>query len=381
MRSLVSLVFAALLLGAAPAPAAAEEPAPPPADTADVVAAYDAAFQALVAGDFDRAMAGFRHVAEVSTDPDRRAAARELGRLAEALKARALPATRPAAGGAGVRDASGRSEFIVSTTLASFYSGFVLVDIFDIDDYRPGVLMVSGATAAGFVGSLFGSRRLAISGGMAESYTAGLFLGLSNGLLLGPILGVDVEGDDGDGEVAESWLELGLGATIVGGAAALYLADQVKPTRGQAMMVNTLAVAGIATVGLGYGIFQPEEVDYETVLLTLALGLDAGAGVAIALAPRIDWSTARVRLVSLSGFLGAVAGFTVGAVVIGEPDTDEDARFYATSVLLAGWGGLGLGTYLTRDMPPDPRFAKPETASTTLQVVPFGRGVALAGTF
>jgi hypothetical protein len=179
-------------------------------------------------------------------------------------------------------------------------------------------------------------------------------------------------------------LTMGLGAAALGGAAGLLLADHARPTRAQTTFVATASVLGIATTGLGLAITLPDDISSDAILLLLTGGLDVGAGVGLGLASGLDWSKSRARLVSLSVFLGGLAGVGGSAILVGEPEDRAEIRAYAAATLAGMWGGFGLGVRLTRDMQPDERFAA-GSAAPAAQVVPAaiegGAGVAIAGTF
>ena len=383
------LIVLALVLGA---PAAADEPAPAavapatiPASTdpPEVVAAYDRGFQAIVSGDLPHAIQYLELVVRTSAEPARRAAARELVRLANALgsgKPVVVAVARP-----GGLDQNGRAEVVVSTTLASFYSGFVLADLFNLDDYRANVLVITGATAAGFAGSLLATRHARVSGGTAEAYTLGLWAGAANGLLLANRLGIDPDGSSGDGAINQSYLLFGLGAMALGGAGGYLAADAYQPTRAQIMFTNIAGITGTATAGLLLVTLdvQPSE-PAKNIPMILALGLDLGVGAGVALTPHVDWSSSRVRYVGLSEFLGALAGFATGAVIYGASPSDDEVRAMTGLILAGTWAGLGTGVYFTRNMAPEAAGAA-SAPEAGVQIVPFagrgGGGVSVGGVF
>ncbi|RMH42576.1 MAG: hypothetical protein D6689_07755 [Deltaproteobacteria bacterium] len=390
MRASHTAVIAALAVATA-APAARAQTATDAPDGGEDTR-YDAAFDALVRGDLDAAIAGFDAVAAATADPERRAAARELARLARALKQRAAsaapgarpPSPRPAhtpktppaepTGDVDSSDRSGRIEFVTVTTLTGTYAGVVLLSIFDVEDFRAGTLLVTGTTAAGLFGSYFATKDRRITTGMADAYTAGVTLGALNGALLSAPLGLH-DTDDA--------LSFVLGTTVAGGAAALALADRMHPTRAQSSLTLTLSIAGLSTAGLGMVIADYEPSDDDTALLVLAGGLNAGMVAGMVAARDLDWSHSRGRLVALSTFLGALGGVASGALVVGEPDDDAESRILAATTLGGLWAGFGLGAYLTRDMQPDPRFGA--AAGQQVAVYPSAidgkLGLAVAGTF
>ncbi len=341
-----------------PPPPVAQPTPPPSSDTADVIAAYDQAFAALLAGEFEKAAVGFRAVADRSVEPDRRAAAHELARLADGLIARGARLhvkspgqTAPAPARMVAEDDrpdAGRAGFIVTTTLASTYLGVYLLDVLDTADFRAAVLVITGTTAAGLLGSLYGSRGKTITAGTADAYSLGISMGVGNALLLAWPLGL--------GTSHQSVQTTVVGGMVVGGIAGLVLGDRTQPTRGQVGFTGTTATLGLATAGLGLIVAQPN-TSADTILLVLAGGLDAGAGLGLGLAGDLDWSPGRQRLTSLGSFLGALAGWATAALLTGASgDGDTVSRAWAGSTLAGMWGGFALSAYLTRDMKPDPRF-------------------------
>lgn len=368
------------------------EPAPAKATDADgdspaLIEAYDKGFAALLAGRHVEAAAALERVASQSTNTDRRAAARELARLARLLQTSGTP---PPAGRTAqlivAQENDGRAEFIVTSTLAGFYSSFVLLDVAGVDDFRTGTLLVTAVTGAAFAGSLLGTRNRNITGGMAMSYSGGLVIGLANGLLLAPALGISVDAvdGDGDGEVNQNYLLFGLGTMAVGGGLGGYFGHKLNPTRAQAGVINLAGMAGLSSTGLML-IAVDADIDIEPALAVMALGLDAGVAAGILVSPKIDWSVSRYRLVALSQFLGMLGGVAVAAIAVGEPDTTGDGQMFAVSTLVGMWTGIGLGTYFTRNMLPDARFVT-DDKKVSWQLTPLvlpnnGRGLGVAGTF
>lgn len=365
--------------GGAPAPVMRQPPddeLPPPAPVEDpAMATYREGYAALVAGDFTAARAKLGVVAETAVDPELRGAARELARLADELGARQA---RLVFGAAALHDdgaedpADGRTSFVATTTLASLYAGVVLIDITDTDSVRSGAALILGATAAGFLGSFYGSRGRSITGGMGEAYSTGLLIGTANGLLLAEPLGA---------ETSEAFqMSVLLGMALGAGGGMLY-GDTVRPTRGQMSFVGTLATLGIASAGLGLVVANPD-VSADTVLYTMTAGLDLGAAVGLVMGKELTWSSARARLVWLGALLGGVAGFG-GSLLIGGDDGGSDFGRAAAGITLAGtWGGFALASHLTRDMRPDRRYrAAPPMVQLAPMGVPHGAGLGVAGAF
>jgi hypothetical protein len=390
-------IIFALALVVAVVSVAAAQPMPPPADEQSQ---FDAAFDAMVRGDFAAASAGFKALASSSATPERRASSMELARLADVLIARGGrlsygPATtEPAAPGAVLAGAppaasvvavseddsrdGGRASFVITTTMASFYSGFVLLDLLDVDDLKAGTLVVMGSTAGGVLGSIYGTKGRTMTGGMADAWRLGMFAGVGNALLLSGPLGL-YESDTNASEKVNSFV---LGSSWGLATAGLLVADHVKPTRGQVTVVENFGLMGVSSTLLSLAIIQPDDLDGDAFLTITAVGLDAGLAAGALFGDKLDWSHSRARLVELSAFLGAVAGVG-GSILLFSDSNDDNAARAAAGVTLVGlWGGFALGTHLTRNMAPDYRFrnqgASAMISPTSIRNAP---GLALTGTF
>jgi hypothetical protein len=382
-------IVAAALAGIAGTTNAQSSGPDPERDDSALVHRYDDAFAALLDGDYDRAISDFLAVAAATRDLQRRAAATELARLAGALRERRTPHTGVASGTAGSApppvggdreqedssDRSGRTEFVIATTLASLYSGIVLVNIFDLSDFRAAVSLTTLTAAAGFAGSFAAANHFRITTGEADAYTVGLLVGAGTGGLLFSPLGIENDNQ------AMSFV---LGTMATGAATGLAIGRATRSTRAHATLSLTLAAAGVASAGLGLGAFGPDEMDEDTVLLAMAGGLDLGVVAGMIAASRIQWSYSRARLISLSTFLGGLTGLAVGAIAVGDPDARSDGRVISGASLAGLWAGFALSAHLTRGMSPDPRFQAGPTPPP-LAVLPLARanaaGVMLAGRF
>jgi len=391
-RSLLAFAFVMAMVSVS----AAEEP-PPPA--ANEQAQFDAAFDAMVRGDFASASEGFKLLAVSALAPERRASSAELARLADELIARGgrltfgtsppgLPAVAPAAPigapATGVVAISeddakdgGRASFVVTTTMASFYSGFVLVDLLDTgDDLKASTAIVMGSTAAGVLGSVYGTKDHDMTGGMADAWRLGLFAGVGNALLLSEPLGL-FDGTNASEHVNLFVLGSGWGLA----AAGLLAADRIRPTRGQVTVVETFGLMGVSSTLLSLAIIQPESIDGDAFLTVTAAGLDGGLAAGAIFGDKLDWSHSRARLVELSAFLGGLAGIGSSLILLPEDGGNDTARL-AAGVTLAGlWGGFALGAHLTRDMAPDYRFRRGSTAMLAPTSIRNAPGLALSGAF
>jgi hypothetical protein len=243
---------------------------------------------------------------------------------------------------------------------------------------RAGTLVVMGTTAAGVVGSLYGTKGHTMTGGMADTWSVGLFAGAGNALLLSGPLGL-YDGSSADKKV----LSLTLGSAWGAATAGLLLADHYRPTRAQVSVATTIGVMGIGSTLLGLAIFEPDNLSANSFLTITAGGLDVGLGVGAAFASKLDWSQSRARYVGLSAFLGALAGGGTSLLLFANSNNSDAGRGAAAITLAGLWGGFALGTYLTRDMAPDFRFRTRPAATMTLSPMRIhdATGLGVVGTF
>ena len=370
-----------LLVLCAPVVAQPSEPAPPAADTA-ARADYDDAFAAMLAGDFSRAAVGFDGVAARAQDRELAAAAREMARLAHEMIARNLRlelpgAAAPVAPGAVEEKDEGRTNVVVLTTLYSIYAGEVVIDDANIDDFRVGIVTVTGTTALGLFGSLYATRGRRITGAMGDAYSLGMIEGFTNaGLLIEP-----AHLDHSSEEVQTTLALAGAG----GAAAGMLYAYETEPTRGQLAFAGTLSLLGYASTGLSFGIIQPSSLDGNTALTMIAGGGDLGLAAGLVLGKDLDWSVSRGRIVQLGSLLGGLAGLAAGALITGaNANSDDDTRVLTGATLAGVWGGFAIAIRASNGMAVDPRYAT-APAAPHAQIAPMpvrsGAGLAIVGSF
>jgi hypothetical protein len=393
MRTLSMMTLAVWLSSTIPAVA---QPGPPPAPLApqpqpppiDAQALYDAAFAALLLNDLVNARAGFEAAQASAADPELRGAAREMLRLTDEVSRRqgrlvfgpgpgpGEPNPLPPGNDRDDPD-EGRTGIIVSTTLASIYAGAVFADLADTGDARAITGIVTATTGLGFVLSLYGTRDRTNHGGTAEAYSLGMMIGAGNGLLLASPLGADT---------SEQWNTAILGGMALTAGAGFLYGQSVRPTRGQVSFAGTMATMGLVTTGLGLLVVLPD-MDADSVLLTMAAGLDAGAAGGLYLGRNLTWSNGRGRLVWLSALLGGLGGVATSTLLFGggdgDGDDDGEIRTSAAIVLAGAWGGLLLGIHATRNMRPDARYrvATGDDRVLTPIALPGGAGLGYAGRF
>jgi len=382
------------------------------AQPVDAKGQYEEAYQAMLAGDFNKAAGGFAAAAALTDDAQLRMAANQLARLANDLAARnarlafgpeapaqpAYPMTSPGGPGApgggvplveGGQNAAvseddardgGRATFVTFTTIAALYSGVVLDVLLEVDDVRSGTLVVMGTTTVGLVGSLYGTKNRMMTGGMADSWTLGMGVGVGNALLLGSPLGL-YEGENVDKKVTTTTL---LAAWGTAGAGLLF-ADRYQPTRAQVSVTGTVGFMGVASTLVGLAIIQPDDISGNTFLTLTAVGLDASLVAGGVFASKLDWSLSRARYVGLGAMLGVLAGAGGSLLLLSDGGGGENSARLAAGLTLAGmWGGFALTTHLTRDMAPDYRFrVKPQGPQLTIAPtrIKDATGLALVGSF
>ncbi|HEY5945696.1 MAG TPA: hypothetical protein VIV40_09405 [Kofleriaceae bacterium] len=389
------MVLALALVIAAVGTSAADAPAVP-----DEEVQFNAAFDAMLRGDFAGASAGFKALAGSTASAERRASSAELARLADELIARGgklsyAPGTPSDAPGAPVvaavappaavvavseddsRD-GGRASFVITTTMSSFYSGFVVLDLMDVDELRTGTLVVMGSTAVGVAGSIYGTQGRTMTGGMADAWRLGMFVGVGNALLLSEPLGLYDSTTNASEKVNTFVLASGWGLATAG----LIAADHIRPTRAQVTVIETFGLMGVASTLMSLAIVDPNGLDGDSFTAITAAGLDLGLAAGAGFGGRLDWSHSRSRYVELSAFLGGLAGGGTSILLLADSNSDNAFRGAAAITLAGLWGGFALGTHLTRDMAPDYRFrnqgASAMLGPTSIRNAP---GLALSGTF
>ncbi|MCB9737721.1 MAG: hypothetical protein H6747_00520 [Deltaproteobacteria bacterium] len=385
-RSTMRLALAAALLLALPAVAQPHLPAaasptmagaadgPPDATAVDrdppkLRASFARALELLREGHADEAARVLDDVAARSTQPERQRAAAALATYARRMAM--IAATDPRAAS---ELSDGRTQFIVTSTLIGFYSGVVMIDLLDIGDVRPMVGTLIATTGVGFVGALYGSRGAGIREVDADAYTLGATWGGITMLTAAGALDVD------SSEAVQLMTLTGL----VGGAfAGMGLSRTTSPTRGQVAFTNTTLLLGGVSALLGSAILSDLDLQFRTNATLWLAGVQIGTGVGLMLAPELDWSVSRSRLMLLGGSLGALVGWGAAALVTGEPKSgDHSAQIWGGAALAGLWGGALLTTWLTDGMAPDAGFARSRAQMAIVPLLqPDSAGLAVVGRF
>jgi hypothetical protein len=245
------------------------------------------------------------------------------------------------------------------------------------------LLILGGVAGGGGVGYLL-SQKYDINAGAAHSTTIGLMLGIANGaLLIQP-------SDYHDGASIMGLLTLG---SVAGAAGGFIYGENADLTDGQSLFVGNLMLLGASTAALT-AVTANRDGDYGGFEnTTLAIGLDGGAVIGALVAPHLDWSPRRSKIVFASTFIGALAGGLLAGTIAKPSDgnTSDTNASVVTGAMTAGlWGGFGFGILMTRDQGVDPKYmhaANSRTAKDTqTSIVPWvganGQlGVMSGGTF
>lgn len=280
-----------------------------------------------------------------------------------------------------------KSHFYDGEVIADFATVGVLASINllvrqDIENGNAASLVIgAGVVGGGGLGYLL-SQKFTIDASTAHATTMGMLLGIANGaLLIQPT----------DYHDASSILGLLTLGSAVGTAGGFIYGHNAELTSGQSLFIGNMMVLGAGTAALtaiagnrdgNYGNFENT---------TLALGLDGGTLIGAIVAPHLDWSPRRSKIVFASTFIGAAGGLLV-AGTLAKPrhgdNTDPDADIVTWATTAGLWGGFAAGILLTRDSAPDPGYvtsAKGTPASGMTAFAPWvgnGQfGVMSGGTF
>ncbi|HEY6037987.1 MAG TPA: hypothetical protein VIV58_27090 [Kofleriaceae bacterium] len=247
----------------------------------------------------------------------------------------------------------GRSHFHDGEVMADFATVGVLAatDLAVRQDITNGnaitLLILGGLAGGGGVGYLL-TQKYNIDAGAAHATTIGMMLGIANGALL--IQPTDYH----DASSIMGLLTLG---SVAGAAGGFIYGQNAELTDGQSLFVANLMLLGSSTALLtavtanrdgNYGGFENT---------TLALGLDGGAVVGALVAPHLDWSPRRAKVVFASTFVGALVGGLLAGSIAKPSNTSGENASIVTGAMTAGlWGGFGLGILMTRDQGADPKY-------------------------
>ncbi len=237
---------------------------------------------------------------------------------------------------------------------------FASLDILARQDFDNGslvgFLLVGGIAGGGGVGYLL-ANKYDVDAGTAHATTLGLTLGFANGALLIQPTGWTR---------SESVLNLLFLGSAAGATGGFIYGKNAKLTSGQSLFVANMALLGSATAALGAitGSRDGEFGNWENG--SLAIGLDGGTAAGALIAPSLDWSPRRAKVVLASTAIGALCGGMLAGLITsdkGESRT-EDGDVVAGAMTAGLWGGFGLGVLMTKQYDPDPQFLQPQSAAT-----------------
>ncbi|HUS29077.1 MAG TPA: hypothetical protein VMZ53_11220 [Kofleriaceae bacterium] len=218
--------------------------------------------------------------------------------------------------------------------------------------------VLAGLAGGGGVGYLL-TNKYEVDAGTAHATTLGMSLGFANGALM-----IEPTG----WKRGESVLNFLFFGSAIGAGAGFAYGKNANLTSGQATFVANMTLLGTATAALG-AISGSRDGQYGTwENTTLLVGVDGGTAAGMIIAPSLDWSPHRAKLVMASTVIGAFAGGMLGGLLTPtqQGESRSDNGDIVTAAMTAGlWGGFGLGIMMTKRDSPDPRFAQTASASPT----------------
>ncbi|MGE0549474.1 MAG: hypothetical protein AB7O24_05740 [Kofleriaceae bacterium] len=227
------------------------------------------------------------------------------------------------------------------------------------------MILLAGVVGGGAAGWLL-TEKYEVNAGAAHSTTIGLMVGAANGALLIRPTGW---------EDADEVLALLFFGSAIGTTGGFVYGQAAELTSGQATFVGNVALLGSATAALGAitgsrnGTFDSWENG------ALALGLDAGVLAGALIAPKLDWSPRRAKLVFASTAVGAlVGGMVAGLTTKKDTDggsTERNGDVIAACMTAGLWGGFGLGIMMTRETAPDPKYLKTDAGGSSTTYAPW----------
>jgi len=248
---------------------------------------------------------------------------------------------------------SGRWELIIASgLLLGGTAGAMAETLFDQESLATS-LIGTGGLAVGF-----GAAYLGVPSDVPVGYSSYIIgstlIGAFNGAMVASIFAgddcfaesssEDLDGDGmPDGEACND--NTVSGVALAAGAAGLLFsattAARFKPDAGDAALINSGAMWGIASGALFWASFDTDEEVLEPMLLA---GVNLGVTVGAVLASRAEVSRSRMALIDLAGLGGTVGGFALGQAF------DSESERLSHFSLIGMATGLIVGTWLTRSL-------------------------------
>jgi hypothetical protein len=339
------------------APAAATPLAEPPAtapklETTAAAASswrerYERARRMLVEGDASRAAAEFDALAASAPSAEDERLALELGRVAKESSRKPIRAERP-----DIRTSDELSILYSTAFLYGLGTSAWIVLLTKPENLAGAILPFAGLTGGAVAGVAIADGYLPFRKGVPHAIAAGLYLGFGEGLWVVGYQNARAArvGSPQWGSEAVS-TTLWAGATLGGIAGGLVGASR-EPTPGRVSFVSSAGTWLALTSGFAAAGLQPDRgLRGETAYLAGGAGLTVGMLSAIAIAPSLAPSVARVRFVDLGAIGGGLLGAGTYAIIA---ESDANARGGLGSAAIGIAAGVGLTWWLTSDMPNDP---------------------------
>jgi hypothetical protein len=260
-----------------------------------------------------------------------------------------LPPPRPSR----IHDGEVIGDFASVGALAS-------IDIIVRQDVQNGgvgtMILIAGVVGGGAAGWLL-TERYPVNAGSAHATTLGLLVGAANGALL-----IEPTG----WTRPESVIGLLFFGSAIGATGGFLYGQTAKLTAGQATFVGNVTLLGVATAALGAIAGSSDQKFGHWENGTLAIGLDAGLLAGALVAPKLDWSARRSKIVFAATGVGALAGGMLAGLTTnnrstspdGSTSSDPNGDVVAWSMTAGMWAGFGIGALMTRDSAPDPKFSQ-----------------------
>ncbi len=223
----------------------------------------------------------------------------------------------------------------------------------DVQNSGVGTMILLGGLLGGGAGGWLLTEKYEVDGGTARATTLGLLTGVANAALLIEPIGWTRP---------ESILGILFVGSALGAGGGFMYGKAAELTSGQAVFVGNLATLGAATAAFGAitGSRDGEFGDWESG--TLAVGLDAGLVAGALIAPHLDWSPRRSKMVFAATGVGALVGGMIAGLTTNTNDggssREPNGDIVAASMTAGMWGGFVLGAMMTRDSLPDAKYTK-----------------------
>jgi hypothetical protein len=259
-------------------------------------------------------------------------------------------------GPADIGAAQGRKDQRTTGELASLYisavvyglgSGGVLT-VYSEPDSAGGVIMPSLALAGVSVGAVYLLDYKKLGYGVPQSISAGLSIGLLEGLSWTFWHFSSVRSEDEWS--AETITTLIWGSATLGGILGGVLGHKLGTSPGRAAFLESSARWTGLTAGLALSAFPDDEHKDDAGFLAGAVGLTLGAVGGYFIARTESPSVARARFIDLGGISG---GLVAGGLYLSVSNQDTEYTPFALTTAGGIAAGLALSYYLTRDMEPD----------------------------